>query len=237
MKYKFGLILLFLVVLSGCSYTTKLGNPIVRNIPEHRFITTIDNVAKNGQASIGDELFSVSIYEIARKEFIAAKPPTGLEAFPIDATWTGTYTYNDGQSGDLIVYTTPDYYSGIMGVALDSKEQPPLKPFAVKVEGSILRQRKRWWFNIDKNSNPEGKFFASTNELIEQWGVRYGGLNDGDYIFEIINKNEAKTMEILQSIRITESSYLEGFVIRGVLIKGVKKDSQGVIQFTQQYIN
>jgi hypothetical protein len=226
MSIKYVIASILLLSIQGCSYntyTTELSEPIVRKSPEHRFTSEFD-VRPEGvqEASIGSELFRISRYEIGEYEFVRVKALTS-ETFPAIADWKGTHVYNDGKSGDLVVYTTPKYYRGAIGVILDSEDRIVSKAPLVQLNGMKKGRRLKL--------SGEGKFFEISNKLIERWGLRYGGLSDNNYVFELFNKNDANVVEIIQSIQVTEKSFLDGFTVRGVFIKGLKKDTQGVITY------
>jgi hypothetical protein len=214
-----------LAVIQGCayqSYTTKLDRPILRISPEPRYESVFD-VRPEGEedASIGDELFRISRYQIARVENVMFNSPTS-HSFPNSAAWKGTYVYNDGRS-HFFVYTAPGYHGGHIGVILDSNERLATREPLVQVEGS--KKGRRWGLR------GTGKFFAASNELIEQWGLRYGGMRDKNFVFHLFDKSDANVTEILQSIEITESGFLRGFTVRNVVITGIETDVQGVIRY------
>jgi hypothetical protein len=226
MFYRTGLALFLLLVLQGCayvSYTNKLETPVALNVPEKQYLSSLEITHQNEQlASIGDELFRVGVYIVGADEHINFKATTG-DDFPNNNLWEGTYVYNDGESGDLIVYTNPKYYEGSIGVILDSDGQIATSLPLVQV--ATMKKGRRWPLN------GTGKFFVYTDRLIEKWGLRYSGIKDSNYVFEIVNKYDSNVTEIIQSIQVTESSYLEGVIIRGVLIKGLEKDKHGVIKY------
>ncbi|RTR40189.1 hypothetical protein EKG38_05570 [Shewanella canadensis] len=214
------------LILQGCtynSYTTKLEEPIKRDVVSEQYLSSIDlNDKKYLSATIGDELFIMNRYITGKNEIITVNAPTGKK-FPQNSTWTGTYKYNDGKSGDLIVYTTPEYYKGTIGVVLDENENLITDKPLVQLEGT--KKGRRWALN------KTGKFFIITNDNIDNWALRYGGRNEGKYVFEIINKLESNTIDVLQTIYVTEKNFFNGFIIRNVLIKGISSNEYGVIQF------
>tara|TARA_R110001583_G_scaffold180150_2_gene337156 strand:+ start:29 stop:736 length:708 start_codon:yes stop_codon:yes gene_type:complete len=224
--YRVLLILCFGFILQGCkttSYTTKLENPIARSVIKNDYFSSIDDVNNDYlSASIGDELFVMNRFIAESKEIVTSIPPTGNK-FPYDSIWTGTYKYNDGKSGDLIVYTTPEYYNGTIGVLLDEEDKLATEFPIVQVEGT--REGRHWRLKAT------GTFFSIPARNIDSWALRYGGHNDNKYIFEIVKKHESTTNDVLQTIYVNDDKYRKGFVIRNVLIQGVSTDEFGVIKY------
>ena len=56
-------------------------------------------------------------------------------------------------------------------------------------------------------------------------------MNNGEFVFEIVNKLESSTTEVLQKVQVTDKSFYNGFNIRNVLIKGISADQYGVIKY------
>ncbi|MCL1051925.1 hypothetical protein L2755_20195 [Shewanella abyssi] len=214
------------IFMQGCattSFTTKLENPIERKIIKSDYFSSIDQVHNDYlSASIGDELFIMNRFVASSKEVVISIPPTGRK-FPYDSIWSGTYKFNDGKSGDLIVYTTPQYYDGSIGVLLDDNDRLATEYPIVQVEGT--RKGRRWKLTATDN------FFTIPSENIDSWALRYGGNNDNKYIFEIVNKHESTSTDVLQTIYVNENKYRRGFVIRNVLIQGISTDNFGVIKY------
>lgn len=214
------------IIIQGCvsnTHTTKLSTPIERTTIKRDYFSSIDE--KNEDllsASIGDNLFIMNRFLSSSKEVVKIIPPTG-DKFPHRSIWKGTYKYNDGTSGDLTVYTTPDYYKGIIGVILDENDYPATDHPLVQVEG--IKTGRRWKLNAEE------KFFTIPSKNIDRWALRYGGYNDNKYIFEIVNKYEAKNTEVLQTIYVDEEKFHQGFIIRNVLIQGLNADERGVIKY------
>ena len=219
-------ILCLVIFVQGCtttSYTTKLENPIERLVIKSDYFSSIDQVNNDYlSASIGDELFVMNRFVAASKEVVISLPPTGKK-FPYDSIWTGSYKYNDGKSGNLIVYTTPQYYNGTIGVLLDEDDQLATEFPIVQVEGT--REGRRWRLKATD------KFFTIPSKNIDSWALRYGGHNDNKYIFEIVKKHESTSSDVLQTIYVNEDKYRKGFVIRSVLIQGISTDHFGVIKY------
>ncbi len=219
-------ILVVLFIIQGCaskSYTTKLDTPIERKLVKIDYFSSIDSKSNQRlSASTGEELFVMNRYLPSAKEVVTIIPPTGNK-FPLSAVWKGTHQFNDGSSGNLIVYTTPDYYKGNIGVILDDNDDIATNQPLVQVEG--FKVGRRW--KLDTN----GKFFIVPSKNIDSWALRYGGNNDNKYIFEIVNKHESKNTEVLQTINVSEDKYLKGIIIRNVKVLGLSTDEYGVIEY------
>jgi len=218
--------LVFCFFLQGCSYvsyTTKLENPIERLTVEEKYQSSLKN--KEGvalSASIGDELFVMNRNIVGAIEVVRSVAPTG-HPFPQGAIWRGTHKFNDGESGDFTVYTTASYYNGSIGVILDQNERLRTTFPLVQVEGT--KKGRRWIVNGSRS------FFAISKENIDSWALRYGGKKENIHVFEIINKHQSDTSEILQTIHIDDQKFFNGFIIRKVFIKGLNYDKHGVIRF------
>jgi hypothetical protein len=217
-----------LLLVTGCyaSYTKKLDVPIARNVPKPRTVSLLDVLYSGDQSvSIGALLFRLARYRVGEYEAIRLKPPIELVPFPENASWFGTHIYNDQNSGDLIVFTTQAYYNGQIGVILDKQGKVTTREPLVQLDGA--KKGRTWRLNGD------GQFFEESRVLVgNRWAIRYGGKVGDQYIFEIVNVPESSTSEILQSIKISESSFFEGFTVREVFIKGLSGDKQGVIKYS-----
>lgn len=222
------LVAIFSLIVQGCTYatyTTKLSPPIERtpNTQDDYFSSIDGNIGDTLSASVGDELFVMNRFITPdSREIINFIAPTG-EFFPQYATWTGTHVYNDGTSANLIVYTTPEYYNGIIGVILDENENVATNFPLVQVSGK--KPGRRW--RLDGS----GKFFTIPSKNIDSWALRYGGNNNNQYIFEIVTKHESQTSEVLQTIYIGEKEFRKGFIIRDVFIQGINVGEYGVIEY------
>jgi hypothetical protein len=221
-KIKICSVFLVLLLVTGCytSYTRRLDTPILRPTPQQRIVSF---KAGEQSASIGDELFRVTRHLVGEYEVVRFKAPTP-EPFPLNAMWTGTHVYNDQKSGDLIVFTTPAYYDGQIGVILDERGMAATQEPLVQLDGA--KKGKTW------RLNGKGKFFDESSRFTERWMLRYGGKIGDQYIFEIVKDPESSTSAILQSIKISEPSFFEGFTVRDVFIKGLSGDTKGVIRYS-----
>ena len=224
------------LIVSGCvypTYTTKLDSPISKSSVEPEVLEgfkSIMSVDKSIQtASIGDDLFVVQRFIAVTETYerIPYLAPTG-KGFPVGAAWAATYSYNDGTSGDLLVYTSPAYYQGQIGVILDAEYVISTDKPLVQVKGA--KQGRRW------ELRGNGEFFKMENTYSKRnvektWGLRFGGVVDGMYIFEIINRTDSTVNEILQTVKVTKQDFLSGFVVRDIFVKGTEEYRAGIIKF------
>jgi len=223
-------------LLSGCVYsvhTSKLDIPVNKPSVESQSATlshsemSIDEDERT--ASIGDELFSIARYNetLTKYEIIPFQSPTS-QRFPQNQQWSATYKYDDGKSGELLVYTTPTYHRGEIGVILDKNYALSTSEPLVQITGAKEGRRWKLW--------GQGKFFSvreksNRNAIEPVWGVRFGGVQGGMYVFEIINRSESTVVDVLQTVKVTEQDFIAGFVVRNVFIKGTKSYRSGVIAF------
>lgn len=236
MTKTFLLPLLSSLALSGCvysSHTTKLDSPISKPVfesqTESEFKSELNDLVEF--ASIGDQLFTVSRYRKTThtNEYIPFRAPTKL-SFPVDAPWSATYKFKSNDSAnEYLVYTTPLYYKGEIGVILNENYDVATAEPVVQLVGA--KEGRRW------KLNGTGKFFQirsseSTKNIETPWGVRFGGVNEGLYIFEIINKENSTVTDVIQTIKVTQKDFLQGFVLRGIYIKGKEPYKAGIIKFT-----
>jgi hypothetical protein len=228
MKIRSIVLLAFLVLTQGCVYsiyTTELDTPIRRPEIKDRVVTQIfSSVDERGthSVSIGDVLFVVKRYSVTTTKREVS------QYFPKCSGWVGTHNYNDGKSGDLIVYTSIAYHRGDVGVILDDNDQLATAEPLVQLKGD--RSGRRW--AISGNAS----FFRiaakeTRKSLGNPWALRYGGVTNDVYTFEIINQSEPTVVQILQTIKVTENDFLSGFTVRDVFVKGVQPDKHGIICF------
>lgn len=228
--------LLIVSSMSGCAYsvhTTKLEVPV----PKAEFVSTLDNEfhsemsIDNGEqtASIGEDLFVINRYfeNTESYEIITHSAPTSFK-FPQNAKWSATHKYNDGSSGDLLVYTSPSYYQGQIGVVLDDDLVVSTEEPLVQVSGA--KKGRRW------KLQGKSRFFKSrekvTKDVTEKvWGLRFGGMSADLYVFEIVNRSDSTVIDILQTVKVSKKDFLNGFVLRDVFIRGTKGYKSGVIHF------
>jgi hypothetical protein len=223
---RMSLSLIVLLFLQGCfypSYTKKLETPIEIHTGKG-FVSKFEDTSLNDKySSIGDELFWVGVYVVEGNLHPKLRAPTG-DNFPRNSKWKGTHIYNDGESGDLIVVTSTDYYHENIGVILDSDEHVATN-FSVIDVGNGKKHGRRWAME------GSGNFFNYSDKITEYWGLRYSGIKDNFYSFDIINKYNSNVTEVIQSIQISEDNFLDGIVIRGVLIRGIEKENRGIIHY------
>jgi hypothetical protein len=218
------------MLIQGCtyvSYTAPLIPPIEREKVSVTYKSVFDT-EKHGEqsASIGDEIFVIRRYMIGERAEIRYKAPDNISPFPNATTWIGTHIYDDIKGGRYTVYTSPLFYKGSLGVILDKDGRPATREPLVQVAGG--KTGRRWQLQ------GIGQFFSRSDVLLEAWGVRYGGKRGESYVFEILNKKNANVIEIIQSVQVTEADFLKGFTIKGVFVKGLSIDRQGVIRYSLQ---
>ncbi len=218
------------MIIQGCahvSYTSPLYPPIEREKVGITYKSDFDPEKRGEQsASIGDEIFVIRRYVIGERVEIRYKALDDIGPFPNANTWVGTHIYDDKQGGRYTVYTSPLFYKGTVGVILDKDGEPATRKPLVQVAGGKIGRRWRL--------QGTGKFFSLSNVLLEAWGARYGGKRGESYVFEILNKKDANVTEIIQSVQVTEADFLKGFTIKGVFVKGLSIDRQGVIRYSLQ---
>ena len=223
-------------LLSGCVYsvhTSKLDTSVKKPAFEGQLTTgfhsemSIDNSEK--MVSIGDDLFNVARYNktVNVYEVIPFSSPTNTR-FPQNQQWVATHKYNDGVSGDLLVYTTPAYHRSQIGIILDDDYSLSTSKPLVQLSGA--KEGRRW------KLIGQGKFFSLREQSSRKteeptWGLRFGGVQSGMYVFEIVNRSESTVTEVLQTVKVTEQDFMAGFVVRNVFVKGTRSYKSGVIGF------
>lgn len=211
------------------SYTTPIDKPIESEKVGVTYKSVFDNNKyRERNATIGDEIFVTRRYKHGEKMEARFKAPDSNNPFPDGRTWVGTHIYDDMKGEKYVVYTSPLFYKGSVGVILDKDAHLVTSKPLVQVAG---RKTGRRW-----KINGKGQFFTPSIELIEAWGVRYGGKVGASYVFEILNKKNANVTEIIQSVQVTETDFLKGFTIKGVFVKGLSIDRLGVIRYSLQDI-
>lgn len=177
-------------------------------------------------SSIGDLIFQISIYQVTDLITVAALAPVDLNQFPVGARWMATHVYDrDGVQANI--YTSPEYYNGNIGVILNSDYKPETSQPIIQLAGN--RKGRRWRLAGPRN-------FFGTSTPIEAWGIRYGGKQGGDHVIEIIDKKNASTTEIIQTVRITDKEFSDGTTIKGARIKLLSAEKNGVIRCSVDYI-
>lgn len=241
------------ILLTGCiypQYTTPLATPIEKS---HSIKTTeqvvsdtikhyssLEKFKGEQTATIGDLLFYVNKYDkqtiikTIEIESPSYKPKLN-NPFPKQATWTAYYQYTDDKFSNLLVFSTPNFYKAEIGIILDKNGYPATDKPLIQIIGP--RSGRRWevdgdgpfFNNITKKKTEEiTKTFNKNNT----WALRYGGKIAENYLFDIINTNDPTVIEVLQKLIINEKNFMEGFIIKSILITGTKKDSKGKISYT-----
>ncbi|MEJ2419189.1 MAG: hypothetical protein P8Y45_20140 [Exilibacterium sp.] len=178
------------------------------------YIETIINppVGREDSASIGDLI--VSYTRISNSTEIAvARAPIKLKTLAREG-WRKTHKYNNRD-----VYTSPDYYRGDIGAVLDKDEKVILY-----VQTGGAKSGRRW------KSYGE-KFFGRVSSVVDAWRLRYSGRENDSYKFEIVSTREDKAIEATQSFTVSETTFLDGFAVRGVLVQGLEAGRHGIISY------
>lgn len=213
----------FVLMDSFSDLLPRLSLVMRRPTYELEFKSQIDKeVGEDLTCSIGDVLFRIERYTLG-DEILAVLPPRGLSPFPKKPTWEGTHTYNGPDGNDLIVYTHKDYHSGRIGVILDRNGIMATKDPYIRVIGGAA---DRW---SEERLVP---FFKRKRTSIEVWGLIYGGKRDENYQFEVIDQVNPKEIEIVQEIMISPKEFSSGFIVKGVLVRGVSESELGLLTYT-----
>lgn len=218
--------------IHGCAYskyTTPLETVIKRAAHEIKYKSNIDfdEIIGERSSSIGDRMFLITRYTETSREVIIPTAPKGLQPLPnTESTWLGTYSYNGPDGQNLVVYTSPSYYNGQIGVILDDKDlMATINPF-VCVRGTKTGRRY-----LTPPAYTGSPFFGQEKKITEVWGLRYGGRRGKSFQFEVIDRENPKEIEIVQDILVSENEFFNGFVVKGVLVKGLSVGEYGTINF------
>ena len=121
------------------------------------------------------------------------------------------------------MYTHKDYNNGEIGVILDPNGIMATKKPYVQVAGYVAN---RW------GEEQPVPFFKRERTTIEVWGLRYGGKRGADYQFEVIDTVNPKEIEIVQEIMISPKEFASGFIVKGVLVRGISESGLGLLTYT-----
>lgn len=217
------------LILTGCTANIiPEQNTIYYKPLGHRFFSLFEHSSSSEkpktQASIGDSLFYIWRFDIQDNGVPTIENPWH-DPYPTDGQWYSNESVSiDGNT--YRVFKNNSFYEASTGVMLDDYYRVISKPF-IKLIG--VNKGKRW---KTTDSDEVGAFFFMRVALIDKWGVRYAGKDNGFYKFETYARSDANVSTVTQSIKISEKEFMEGFVIRGVKITGTSRDSNGVINFT-----
>ena len=227
MIFRLFVALLVSLLASACTtypvYTSKLEQDVP--LPPLKFerIPEFDKpFGAPYSASLGDEVFRLKRHVYGDKYVVTLKSPVGT-SFPYQAEWKATYTFYSPQEGQYLVYTTPSFYAGTIGVIVDRDLKLATNKPVVQLTGR--RAGRRWAMTT------EGIFFGREQAVDKAWGLRYGGKRGNDFQFEVIDQFDPKEIEVVQELMITPESFYKGFVVRGVFVKGLSENEYGVIRF------
>lgn len=234
------LIALSLAGLSGCLHPalSRRARPINRWMQGHNGPWRASNVSSSESpqrtTSIGDIMFTVKRFEWRPGEdtvdTVLPASPVG-SPFPGPSKWLGRYDYQDEDGIVGVLYTTPAFYKGKIGVVLDVDGHLAGERPLVQIKQRLGLLGGRDW----QIPGWSGHFFAfpgsSPGDPVT-WGLRYGGAKDGRHIFEIVNTAESTVIQVLQTITVSEQNLAEGISIRQVLLKARRTSQPGEIAYT-----
>lgn len=226
MRLKSATLAVVTLAISGCATYQPSTSPLDRPIKVPEFQEEIlseceHNCSNLNSASIGDDLFWVRRYLKGQFEIVQLSPIKG-HSYPPAQQWKGTHTYSDNGT-PRVVYTAYGYMNGQVGVILDKDFNLVTTHPLVQVTGA--KSGRRW---VAYSYRP---FFERKTTLMESWGLRYAGKESGSYVFEVTDKRDPRKIEIVQEIKISKKEFLTGFVVKGMLIKGVEETELGIITF------
>lgn len=161
---------------------------------------------------------------------VLAPSPVG-SLFPGPSIWRGLYDYHDNAGLVGVLYTTPAFYEGKIGIVLDEDGHLAGKRPLVQIKQRLGLLGGRDW----KIPNWTGNFFAFPGASPgdpDQWGLRYGGSQDGRHTFEIVNTAESTVIQVLQTITVSDANLIDGVSIRQVLLTGRTTEQPGEIEYT-----
>lgn len=213
MHLRLPLLIALSIVLAGCARLERIDPPKALNIPIGSITETVKPPSGAPRTiSIGDEMVRYMRHgkRPVGLQFLRKKVPT--------AGWQAAFR-RDGQ----VVYNNRRFYTGHIALKLDSDLNI--------IEAYQIGGGKKWrkW---DGERKP---LFAYEPLLIESWILRYGGKVGETYRFELVERPEDSQSDVIQPLIITEQAFSEGFVVRGVTIRGLGPDRNGVIDYEVSY--
>ena len=209
-------LLCLLSFLSACVFHHKATQlPNVEARPETiACITPTLYPGQNAQmaVSIGDPVLEYTA-TLNSAEKVIAPGPRELRPLPTEG-WLKTHDYAGSE-----VWTHPGYYGGDIGAVLDDSGVVTLY-----VQTGGAKKGRRWHAY-------RTEFFDTTVNTVDHWMLRYGGRQGSDYKFEIVDHPDQKANNITQDFVVSEREFLEGFMVRGVSIKGLQSGDHGLISY------
>ena len=151
-----------LFLLNGCVYSeyTQLITPaiapfkvfedsVVETDIEHIKRSSLDAKLEEQSSTIGDIMFTVvredktvtTTTTISKDHLPPYKTPISQQ-LPINSYWKAAYIYDDGDSGELLVYTSLNFFQEQIGVILDETYVPATDESLVQVTG--MKSGRRW---------------------------------------------------------------------------------------------
>lgn len=218
--------LLLVLACTGCVLRAinieELPQPEPHKAPAPEWRSEFDkDTDKPRIASLGDTMFVVTRYFL-RRELLNVAPPFGLSALPPADSWSVTHT-----RGEYVLYTSPDYYDGTIGVLATREGKLPCNPQMLRVGGVKLGAS----YVVSTLSRTDA-LFVRRMEYLEVWGVRYGGRRNGLTVFQIIDRVNPSVPQIVQSVSVADSDLAAGVLIKGVFVKVIGEEERGTITYS-----
>ncbi|WP_440616221.1 hypothetical protein [Cysteiniphilum sp. 6C5] len=231
------LICILSLILCSCAiftdkYTYKNPNPkaLTKNIKclkegvSFSPPPTKDTLVSN----IGDSMFISSRYIIMQQRKINTQNLRNGFGSSNPSDWSDTYIYDDGNMTSL-VFTSPSFYAGILGVIANTEGKFMTEEPFVAVKGS----KKGWRW--EKPSNSGNHFFSIIENTItvQQWRVRYSGFKNNNLHIQIIPLiGETSEKGVIHDIYITKQQFMQGFSLKEIFIKGISINKDASITYT-----
>lgn len=219
------IVVLLTLACAGCVIrglnVEELPQPRLREAPTPEWRSEFDrNIDKPLIASLGDTMFVVTRY-LVRKEQLAIMPPPRRQPLPPADSWSVTHTW-----GEFIVYTSPNYYNGSVGVVATREGRLPKAPIMLQVAG--VKTGQTW----PVRALAGDALFVRQKEHLEIWGVRYGGRRGGATEFQIIDRANPSVSQVVQSLSVADRDLRAGVLIKGVLVKVVGEEQHGAVTYS-----
>lgn len=184
-------------------------------------------------ASIGDTIVSRGKKFKVYKNYVVYKSKVyPLNLLPKRSSWISGYLYESKSGKTYEVISSEDWVDGTMGVIIDQDGILSSKYTFVK-----LIKKFPFWFARSRQCYSHGqgeKFFGEQKipfSLWEPWGIRYGGVDESGYHFDIIKTSDANISERIQEITISKKDAEEGVTIKGIKMQIKKTDDPGVVNY------
>lgn len=238
--FRFIFVCIFAFLLCSCAalFTSKYTTANIDAKPLEKYVKCLKEEVSFSPApvnsilttNIGETMFVASRYLILQERKIdVSNLRNGFGSNnPFD--WTNKYIYDDG-SVKALVYTSPSFYSGTIGIIADSNGKFVTEEPFVSIKGS--KKGRRW----KQNSGVSNSFYSLIEErkVINEWGVRYLGLRNNDLVIEIVpNFAQVSEKNVIQRIYVTKEQFKQGFTLKEIFIKGISINNDGSISYTMK---